>query len=76
MNMETKHKEAYYRQKAHAKARDIEFNLTINEWFEFWGDDLARRGNTSGRLVMGRYPAKWYRPCSGHIANIIGVPPT
>lgn len=45
---------AYGQQKSMAKRRDIEFNLTLEEWIEWWGDDFKLRGRGEGKLVMCR----------------------
>lgn len=46
----------YGTQKHHAvKVRKIEWNLTFEEWFEWWGDDIHRRGKGKDDLVMARF---------------------
>ena len=52
----SKARSAYLSQKSNAKRRGIEFHLTFEQWMEFWGDDLARRG-------PGRYELGMQRPC-------------
>lgn len=42
-------------QKQAAKRRGIEFNFTLDEWIEWWGDDWDRRGRCKKELVMARY---------------------
>lgn len=42
-------------QKCHAKIRKIEWNLTFEEWFAWWGDDIHKRGKGKDDLVMARY---------------------
>jgi hypothetical protein len=37
-----------------ARYRDIEWNLTLDEWVDWWGDDIDRRGKRSTDLVMAR----------------------
>lgn len=46
---------AYNQQRATAKYREIEFSLTFAEWCDWWGEDFARRGRTTGDLVMARF---------------------
>lgn len=48
-------KRAFYRQRSQAKQRGIDFLLTLEEWLEWWGDDLPRRGRGKGKLVMCRH---------------------
>lgn len=45
---------AYSTQKANAKRRGIEFNLTFKQWCEFWGADIQKRGNGHDKLQMQR----------------------
>ena len=52
----SKARSAYLSQKSNAARRGIEFHLTLEQWMEFWGDDLARRG-------PGRYELGMQRPC-------------
>ena len=49
---------AYIAHKSTAKKRGIEFLLTFEEWCDWWGDDFAERGNTTGKLVMARFGDK------------------
>jgi len=44
----------YQKQKASAKHRGIEFKLTFEEWLQFWGNDLEKRGRGLHDLVMSR----------------------
>lgn len=48
-----KHK--YYNHKSRANRRNIEFNMTFEEWINWWGDDFEKRGVTNGCLQMCRY---------------------
>lgn len=41
-------------QKAHAADRGIDWQLTFHEWYEWWGDDLDRRGAGHDELQMQR----------------------
>lgn len=47
-------REAYRAQKRNAKTRGIEFLLTFEEWLEWWGDDLDKRGVGPNDLQMQR----------------------
>jgi len=46
---------AYTNQKNKAAKRGIEFNLTFEEWLEWWGDDLIHRGRKRNQLQMCRH---------------------
>lgn len=37
-----------------ARYRDIDWNITLEEWVSWWGDDIDRRGRKSDDLVMAR----------------------
>jgi hypothetical protein len=41
-------------QKGTAKARGIDFLLTFQEWCNFWGEDIDRRGSGPDSLQMQR----------------------
>lgn len=44
----------YYMQKAAAKQRSVPFELTFEEWREWWGEDVDKRGrNSTDAMVMG-----------------------
>lgn len=45
----------YWKQKTHAKERGIEFNLTYDEWTDWWGVDIHNRGRCKGQLQMCRF---------------------
>lgn len=47
-------KRAYWSQRRIAAHRGIDFKLTFDEWMEFWGEDLARRGVGRDKLQMQR----------------------
>lgn len=49
-----KYRMAYNTQKSHAKSRGIEFLLTFQEWTNFWGADIDRRGSGQFDLQMQR----------------------
>lgn len=49
------YKRAYASQKAGAARRGIEWQLTFEQWLDWWGDDIARRGTGSGQLQMQRF---------------------
>lgn len=42
-------------QRATSKARGVEFNLTFEEYCEFWGDDFDKKGIKRYDLCMCRY---------------------
>ena len=44
----------YSKQKYRAKQRGIGFHLTFSEWFEWWGEDVDRRGHDKDCLCMCR----------------------
>lgn len=46
---------AYKNQQLNAKQRGIEWQLTFEEWRDWWGSDWNQRGCTKGCLVMARY---------------------
>lgn len=43
----------YNAQKSAAKQRAMPWNLTFDEWYAFWGDDIDKRGLKFDCLVMG-----------------------
>lgn len=51
----TKYRDAYNKQRSGAKHRGIEFLLTFQEWCNFWGDDVDRRGSGPDDLQMQRF---------------------
>ena len=50
-------KKAYNDQWRHARDRNIEFNMSYDEWLEMWlvSGNWANRGKKSGQYVMCRY---------------------
>ena len=46
---------AWLGQRNTSKQRGVEFNLTFEEFVEFWGADFHLRGRKRHELVMGRY---------------------
>ena len=46
---------AWLNQRHSANQRGIVFNLTFEEFRDFWGDDFAQRGKREDDLQMGRY---------------------
>jgi hypothetical protein len=42
-------------QRANAKKRGIPFLFTYEEWLEWWGEDINKRGCNAGDLVMARH---------------------
>ncbi|MDE1828533.1 MAG: hypothetical protein KGH65_05225 [Candidatus Micrarchaeota archaeon] len=51
-------REAFKRQKAGAKRRGIGWELTFEQWLEWWGDDLDKRGRGKDDLQMQRFADK------------------
>lgn len=47
--------EAYKTQRKHARERGIGFFLSYEEWIEWWGEDIEKRGRGKGKLQMCRY---------------------
>lgn len=45
-------------QKCGAKNRGIEWKLTFEEWINWWGDDIEKRGTGHDKLQMQRYGDK------------------
>jgi hypothetical protein len=48
------YKREFNMQKAAAKFHGCEWELTFEEWRDWWGDDIERRGRRKHDLVMGR----------------------
>jgi len=46
---------AFLEQRCNAKKRGISFEFEYDEWVEWWGSDINRRGCHAGDLVMARY---------------------
>jgi hypothetical protein len=46
---------AFFQARKNAALRGIEFKFTKAEWYEWWGDDLSKRGQSPDSLCMGRY---------------------
>lgn len=38
-----------------AKKRGIDWQFTYDEWVNWWGDDITKRGPYRDQLVMARY---------------------
>ena len=51
-------KDKFYAQRAHAKERGVDWELTRDEWKAWWGDDLHLRGRGCGKLQMCRFEDK------------------
>lgn len=49
------HRNKFNDQRGQARARGIAFNLTWEEWINWWGDDVDKRGNEADSLCMCRY---------------------
>ena len=52
--MKGDYKDKFHIQKYHANKRGIEWQLTFEEWLDWWGTDIVNRGRKSGQLVMAR----------------------
>lgn len=53
MSRATPYLKQYYMQKAAANQRSVPFELTFEEWLNWWGDDVERRGRAhKDALVM------------------------
>ena len=50
-----KYRGQYNVQRYHAEQRGIAFKLTFQEWCEFWGADIDRRGSSPDSLQMQRF---------------------
>ena len=46
---------AYNSQKQLAKYRNVDWNITFDEWINWWGSDFVNRGKNVGDLQMCRY---------------------
>jgi hypothetical protein len=46
---------AFLDQRCNAKKRGIPFEFSFEEWVEWWGEDINRRGCNADGLVMARY---------------------
>ncbi len=44
----------FRKQRDRARVRNIEWNLTFEEWRDWWGDDFCKRGKEMNALCMGR----------------------
>ena len=54
--MQNIYKRRFTRQKWHAiNRRGIEWQLTFEEWSDWWGTDIDNRGCKNGQLVMARF---------------------
>lgn len=53
-----KYYDAYNLQRQHAGYRNIEWHFTFESWLAWWGEDIDKRGRTSGKLCMARYEDK------------------
>ena len=45
---------AFFSQKAGAKDRGVGWELTFDQWLQWWGDDLPNRGHGHDKLQMQR----------------------
>ena len=53
-----KWKKQFYSQRNGAKTRSIEWKFTFQEWIDWWGKDIDRRGKGHDKLQMQRYGDK------------------
>lgn len=51
---------AWHRARAQCRFRGEPWNLTFDEWVEFWGADWSRRGRGPGQVRMTR--RDWNQP--------------
>lgn len=49
---------AFLGQRHTSKQRGVKFDLTFEEWKEFWGEDFWKRGKEPSDLVMARHGDK------------------
>ena len=49
------YKDLYWAQMSAAKQRGIDWNLNYDEWINWWGEDISKRGKGKGKLCMARY---------------------
>jgi hypothetical protein len=50
------YKQKYLDQKYQARVRGIDWQFdSYEEWIQWWGDDITKRGKRKGNLVMARY---------------------
>lgn len=49
-----KNRLAFLNQRCNAKKRGIEWGFGYEEWLEWWGSDIERRGCRCGDIVMAR----------------------
>ncbi len=53
--MKTEQYKAWQQQKGNAQRRGIDFNITYEEFCNFWGNDFNKRGIGVNKLQMCRY---------------------
>ena len=53
--MRKPYNDRYHNQKTRAKRRNIDWQFTYDTWIEWWGEDIANRGHSKGKLVMARF---------------------
>jgi hypothetical protein len=56
--MQGKYRKAFYAQRREAGVRGIGWELTFEQWIEWWGEDITRRGNHFDQLQMQRFEDK------------------
>jgi hypothetical protein len=47
-------KRKFFAQRSQARKRGVDWQLSFEQWFAWWGDDYARRGRGSDDLCMSR----------------------
>ncbi len=47
-------RQKFHAQRGQAKRRGIEWQLTFEQWFQWWGEDLDKRGPRAWQLSMQR----------------------
>lgn len=52
---QNKKRKCWLDQRATSKRRGVEFNLTFEEYCEFWGSDFRKKGRKMTAMCMGRY---------------------
>lgn len=55
VQLQSKYRKAFAVQKREAGNRGIGWELTFEQWLEWWGDDITRRGSRFNQLQMQRF---------------------
>ena len=48
------YRDVYMQQRRNAHKRNIEFQFTFQQWLDWWGDDISKRGKGKDKLCMAR----------------------